>query len=457
VSDVEQSRATWSSRPAFLLATIGGAVGLGNLWRFPYIAGDNGGSGFVLLYLGFVLILGLPLMAGEFLLGRRGKGSAVQTMSRLIRSEEAGPVWNLIGFLSLLVPFLGLSYYAVVAGWSLDYFGRSLLGTFDNFDAAASQTTFGDRIGRRVTQAALHGTFIALTVWVIAMGVNDGIERMSRILMPALFAMILVLVAYGVAQADFAAAAEFLFRPDFSKITGQSVLIALGQAFFSLAIGTGVLITYSAYMPADFPIRSSAAAICFGDTLAALLAGLAIFPIVFASGLDPGEGPGLIFVTLPIAFGNMPGGNIIGPLFFMLLIFAAYTSALGMLEPVVAWLEEKWPGRRKRLAVIAGTAMWMLGLGSVFSFNIWSGVHPLAFLGIEKTFFELTDFSVANLLIPANALLIALFAGWVLRASVVREEFRSDSAIWISFWRVSIRYVAPVAIAIILIDLVVAA
>jgi NSS family neurotransmitter:Na+ symporter len=340
-----------------------------------------------------------------------------------------------------------------VAAWSLDYFGLSLLNTFDGFDATASQNTFGDRIGQPLLQVGLHGAFIAMTVWVIAMGVNDGIERMSKILMPMLFGVILILVGYGIFQADFVAAAEFLFRPDFSKVTGQSVLIALGQAFFSLAIGTGVLITYSAYMPADFPIRTSAAVICFGDTLAALLAGLAIFPIVFASGLDPGEGPGLIFVTLPIAFGNMPGGNIIGPLFFLLLIFAAYTSALGMLEPVVAWLEEKWPGQRKRMAVYAGAAMWIFGLGSVFSFNIWAEFRPLSFLNIQKTIFELMDFSVANLFIPLNALLIALFAGWVLRTSVVAEEFKTDSTAWIKFWRISIRYVAPVAITVILVDL----
>ncbi len=453
MSDGSESHATWSSRPAFLLATIGGAVGLGNLWRFPYIAGDNGGSGFVLIYLGFVLVLGLPLMAGEFILGRRGQGSAVQTMARLIKSENASAGWRAIGFLSLLVPFLGLSYYAVVAGWSLDYLGMALINAFDGFDARASQNTFGDRIGRPWLQASLHGLFVAMTVWVIAMGVNDGIERMSRILMPALFAVILILVGYGIFAADFAAAADFLFTPDFSKVTRQSVLIAMGQAFFSLAIGTGLLITYSAYMPDNFSVRSSAGAICIGDTLAALLAGLAIFPIVFASGLDPGEGPGLIFVTLPIAFGTMPGGNIVGPLFFLLLIFAAYTSALGMLEPVVAWLEEKWPGKRKRVAVFAGIAVWLLGLGSVFSFSIWSEFRPLAFMNIEKTFFELMDFSVANIFIPLNALLIAIFSGWILRQVVADEEFRSAGQVWIRFWRIAVRYIAPVAITIILIDL----
>lgn len=453
MSNSESSRTLWTSKPAFLLATIGGAVGLGNLWRFPYIAGDNGGGGFVLIYLAFVFLLGLPLVAGEMLLGRRGHRSAVNSIADLVRAENASVFWRSIGWLSLLVPFVGLSYYAVVAAWSLDYFSLAVADAFSGFNAAASQTAFGERINRPMYQASLHAAFMAMTVWVVARGVNNGIERISKVLMPTLFAVILILVVYGMLRADFGAAIEFLFKPDFSKITGQSLLIALGQALFSLAIGAGVLITYSAYMPRDYSIRTSAAVICVGDTLAALLAGLAIFPIVFANGLDPAEGPGLIFITLPIAFGNMPGGHIVGVLFFLLLIFAAYTTALGMLEPVVAWLEEKWPGKRKQLALIAGFAIWTLGLGSVFSFNILADAYPLSFLGIEKNFFDLVDFSVANLLLPANALLIALFSGWVLRSKAVEEEFSRDSAAWKIYWRFANRYIAPIAIFIVVVDL----
>jgi len=435
------------------MASIGGAVGLGNLWRFPYIAGENGGGGFVLIYLGFVFLLGLPIMAGELLLGRRGHRSPVSSIVHLVRQENASSFWHSIGWLSLLVPVIGLSYYAVVAAWSLDYLALAFTDSFQGFDASRSQDFFGDRVSKPVYQATLHGVFIALTVWIVARGVNDGIERATRFLMPALYGVILIMVVYGMVAGDFAAAVEFLFKPDFSKITGQSVLIALGQALFSLAIGVGMLITYSAYMPRDFSLKQSAAVICIGDTLAALLAGLAIFPIVFASGLDPAEGPGLIFVTLPIAFGNMPGGQIFGTLFFVLLFFAAYTSALGMLEPVVAWLEEHFPGKRRQLAVISGFAIWVLGLGSVFSFSIASDFFPLAFMGIEKTFFGLADFTVANVLLPVNALLIALFAGWVIKSTVVDEEFYQDSAAWRTYWRFTNRYVAPVAIGIILWDL----
>jgi len=453
VTDVDAIRTSWSSRSAFLMASIGGAVGLGNLWRFPYIAGENGGGGFVLIYLGFVFLLGLPIMAGELLLGRRGHRSPVSSIVHLVRQENASSFWHSIGWLSLLVPVIGLSYYAVVAAWSLDYLALAFTDSFQGFDASRSQDFFGDRVSKPVYQATLHGVFIALTVWIVARGVNDGIERATRFLMPALYGVILIMVVYGMVAGDFAAAVEFLFKPDFSKITGQSVLIALGQALFSLAIGVGMLITYSAYMPRDFSLKQSAAVICIGDTLAALLAGLAIFPIVFASGLDPAEGPGLIFVTLPIAFGNMPGGQIFGTLFFVLLFFAAYTSALGMLEPIVAWLEERFPGKRRQLSVISGFAIWVLGLGSVFSFSIAADFFPLAFMGIEKTFFGLADFTVANVLLPVNALLIALFAGWVINSASVQEEFDQDSAAWRTYWRFTNRYIAPVAIGIILWDL----
>ncbi len=448
------SPAMWSSRSAFLLATVGGAIGLGNLWRFPYIAGENGGGGFVLVYLGFVFLLGLPIIAGEMLLGRRGRGSPLHSIASLIKSENASPHWRLIGWMSLLIPFLALSYYAVIAAWSLDYLWLAMNNAFDGFNADSSANVFGERMENAVTQVLLHGAFIAMIVWVISKGLNNGIERASKIMMPALFTVIVILVIYGMVSADFAAAVEFLFKPDFSKLTGSSVLMALGQALFSLAVGVGLLITYAAYMPSDYSIRRSVTIVCIGDTVAALLAGLAIFPIVFAHDLDPGGGPGLVFETLPIAFGNMPGGQAIGMLFFLLLFFAAFTSAVGMLEPVVAWLEEKRPGRRKALSRMAGVAIWVLGLGSVFSFNIFADSNPLGFLGIQGTFFFLIDFTVANVMLPINALLIALFAGWAVKRSTVVEEFANSSELWIMFWRIANRYVAPVAIGIVLLDLI---
>jgi NSS family neurotransmitter:Na+ symporter len=449
----DSSQTMWSSRSGFLLAAVGGAVGLGNLWRFPYIAGENGGGGFVLVYLGFVFLIGLPLIAGELLLGRRGRGSAVHSIATLVKSENASPFWNIIGWLSLLIPFIALSYYAVVAAWAVDYLGLAARNVFATLDPATSGEFFAIRVGDPVSQVLLHAAFIATTVWVVAKGLNGGIERMSKILMPSLFGVILILVIYNMFNGAFGEAVDFLFKPDFSELTGTSVLMALGQALFSLAVGVGLMITYAAYMPREYSIRRSATIICLGDTLVALLAGLAIFPIVFANNLDPAGGPGLIFVTLPIAFGQMPGGQVIGALFFILLLFAAYTSAVGMLEPIVSRLEEKWPGRRKLLTPCAGVAIWLAGLGSVLSYGVMADVHPLGFIGIERTFFDLADYAIANVLLPINAFLIAVFAGWIIKRSSADEEFSNSTQVWKSFWRFSNRYVAPVAIAIVLLDL----
>ena len=455
MSQADTSRGSWSSRPAFLLATIGGAVGLGNLWRFPYVAGEYGGGGFVFIYLAFVFLLGVPIMAGEMLLGRRGHRSPVNSIAVLVRDQGAHPFWRTIGWLSIIVPFVGLSYYAVVAAWAIDYLALAAGDAFAGFDGAEAGNTFNLRVDRPVYQALLHALFVGLTVWVVARGVNRGIERATRILMPALFAVMIALVAYGLVAGDVAAAARFLFNPDFSLLTRESFLVALGQALFSLGIGVGLMITYGSYMPREFSLRTSATVICIGDTLVALLAGFAIFPIVFASQLDPAEGPGLIFVTLPIAFGNMPGGHLVGTLFFILLLFAAFTSAIAMLEAVVCWLEERRPGNRRAVAVAAGIAVWLLGLGSVFSFSILAEFRPLGFLGVDSTFFSIADFTVANVLTPVNAFLIALFAGWMLKSAVADEEFASDGPLWKRYWRITNRYLAPAALAIVFADLVI--
>ena len=454
MTDGNEARSAWSSRTAFLLAAIGGAVGLGNLWRFPYMAGEYGGSGFVVIYLAFVFFLGVPLMAAEMLLGRRGHRSPINAIAVLVRDENASAFWKLIGWISVLVPFAGLSYYAVVGAWSIDYLLLAGGNHFAGFDGASSGNAFNLRIDQPVYQAALHGLFVALTGVVVANGVNKGIERATRVMMPLLMVVIVVLVVYGMVAGDFARAARFLFSPDFSSLTRESFLVALGQALFSLGIGVGLMITYSSYMPEDFSLRSCASIICIGDTIAALLAGFAIFPIVFASGLDPAGGPGLIFVTLPIAFGNMPGGQVMGTLFFALLFFAAFTSAIGMLEPVVASLEERWPDMRRRMTVFAGVAIWILGLGSVWSFSFMADFKPLAFLGIDRNYFGITDFVVANVFPPINALLIALFAGWVLKSSVLDEEFGGDRENWKRYFRFTVRYVAPVALIIVFVDFV---
>ena len=451
-----ESYTTWSNRPAFLLATVGGAVGLGNLWRFPYIAGENGGGGFVLIYLAFVFLLGLPILSSELLIGRKSHKSPLNSMRELVNSHNANSLWKSIGWMSVLLPFLGFSYYVVVCAWAIDYLYLAIINSFETINGNTSAQLFSERTSHSSLQIFLSGIFISMTVWVISKGVNNGIAKMSKILMPMLFVLIIILVIYGMIQGEFLQAVEFLFKPDFSKINGQSVVMALGQALFSLAIGTGLIMTYGSYMPDHYSIKESAAIVCIGDTLVALLAGLAIFPIVFANDLNPGEGPSLIFITLPIAFGSMPGGHLIGILFFILLIFAAFTSTMGMLEPIVAWLEEKYPGKRRILSIIAGFAIWLFALGSILSFSTMADIKPLSFLNIDRNFFGIIDFTVANLLLPINALLIAAFSGWVIKDSVLKEQFSKDTSNWRIYWRFTNRFIAPIAIGIVLIDLTLA-
>lgn len=455
VATPEFHHESWTSRRAFLLATIGAAVGLGNLWRFPFIAGENGGGGFVLLYLGFVFLLGLPIMIGEMILGRRGRQSAVGTMSRIVKRGGYSPFWKSIGWLSVGLPFFGLTYYSVVAAWALDYLGLAVTGAFGGISGEDAQQNFAIQIGQPIRQLVLHGLFILSVVVVVSRGLHGGIERISKIAMPALFVILVGLVVYNLIAADFAAAFRFLFTPDFSRIGTEAVLMALGQALFSLAIGVGVMITYSAYLPEKFSLVQSAGVICCGDTTVALLAGLAIFPIVFQYGLSPGEGPGLIFVTLPIAFGQMPGGLIIGSLFFLLLFIAAYTTGIAMVEPIVSWLEEHRGAHRPTMTIACGALAWLGGIVSVLSFSLLSDVYPLEFLSgmAGKTFFDIIDFTVANIMLPVNAMLIALFVGWVLDASVARDELGTDRGPWFLYWRFALRFLVPAALFAIMLDL----
>ncbi|MFQ5634511.1 MAG: sodium-dependent transporter [Gammaproteobacteria bacterium] len=449
------SHEAWTSRAAFLMASVGAAVGLGNLWRFPYIAGVNGGGGFVLVYIGFVFLLGLPVMIGEMMIGHRGQQSAVGSMNLLVARRNRSPFWKLIGWLSIVIPLVGLSYYSVVAAWALDYLGLAVSGSLSAFTADNAQLQFELQIGQPFRQCLLHAAFIGMTVVVVARGLNGGIEKISKLMIPGLFAIMLLLVAHNLFRADFGQAFEFLFRPDFSQLDTKAVLMALGQALFSLAIGVGVLMTYSAYLPKQLSLPTSAAIICIGDTSVALLAGLAIFPIVFQYGLSASEGPGLIFVTLPVAFAKMPGGIVVAALFFLLLFFAAFTTAIGMLEPMVSWLEERHGYRRATMAALAGLATWLLGIASVLSFSVWGDVHPLGFVEAMRgmTFFDLVDFAIANMLLPINALLLALFAGWSLDKAVVTEELGVTGGPWLAYWRFAVRYLVPVALALIMIDL----
>ena len=438
----------WSSGSVFMLATIGAAVGLGNLWRFPYIAGQNGGAAFVLVYVGFVLLLGVPLIMAELAMGRRGGGSPVASMRKLAREAGSSRFWVSIGWISILIPLVGMAYYSVVAGWSIDYVLMAATNSFDGFSARDSQNLFGLLLSSPSRLLFFHGLFIASAVVVVARGVGKGIEAVSRYMMPALFAILVVLVLYAIFNADIGGGIDFLLNPRFDKLTPNVIFMALGQAFFSLAIGVGVMLTYGAYVPQTVSLPKAALTIALADTGVAILAGFAIFPVVFANGLDPADGPGLIFVTLPIAFGNMQAGYIIGLLFFILLFFAAYSSVLGMLEPIVSYLEEHRGFSRPMMAASAGLVAWTIGIAAALSFNVWADLRPLSAVPLlaDKGIFDVLDFTIANFLLPLNALLIALFAGWIMTQQALLTEIGVRSESIATFLKVVLRYVAPVLI-----------
>lgn len=444
----------WSSRIGFLLATTGAATGLGGLWRFPFIAGENGGAAFVLIYIAFVVFFGVPLMMAEMAIGRLGRQSAVGSIRKLIADGGHSRRWEAIGLLSVVIPFFGLSYYAVVAGWSLDYLLLAIGGRLDNATPAGAAAAFHGYTTAPLRQFALHAAFIVMTIVVVARGVSGGIERASKIMMPALFVILFVLAIYNVATGGGVRAAAFLFSPDFSKITPAVTLMAMGHALFSLAVGVGMLITYSAYASPRYGLPSAVGVIAGANTLVALLAGLAIFSVVFRYGLNPGEGPGLLFVTLPVGFAQMPGGAIVAALFFLLVVFAAYTTTIGMLEPVVSWLDERFRWGRTRLSWAAGAGAWLAGILPVLSFNLLAGWHP--FGGIKwfagKTAFDLYDFFISTVLLPFNALLIALFAGWVVGARTIGDALGFGYGFGYRLWAFLLHVVAPVAILILWIN-----
>jgi len=434
-----------------MLATIGAAVGLGNLWRFPFVAGQNGGAAFLIIYVGFVLLLGMPLMMAELAMGRRGGGSPIASMRKLAGEAGASRVWTFIGWLSITIPLVGMSYYSIVGGWSIDYVFKAALNSFADTSGEESRTAFDMLVDSPGRMLFFQGLFIASGVFVVARGVGKGIEAVSRYMMPALFAILIILVINSIFNADIARGIDFLFNPHFDKITLNVVFMALGQAFFSLAIGVGVMLTYGAYVPGGVSLPKAAFMIALADTAVAILAGVAIFPVVFSSGLDPGEGAGLIFVTLPVAFGGMPAGHIVGLLFFVLLFFAAYSSILGMLEPVVSFLEEHRGFSRPKMAILTGTFSWVLGISAALSFNIWADVRLMAAIPYlaDKSIFLLLDFLVANFLLPLNAMLIAVFAGWMMTRKTLLEELGVHNEALSLFLHIVLRYVAPVLIFLI--------
>lgn len=396
----------WSSRLAFVLAATGSAVGLGNIWKFPYITGENGGGAFVLVYLLCIAVIGIPVMMAEVMLGRRGRKSPINTMHDLAEEHQRHKAWSILGWMGVLAGFLILSYYSVIAGWAISYIFKTLYGDFLGASSVQVDAIFTDFQANWELLIAWHTVFMFLTMLVVSRGVRGGLEKAVRFLMPGLFVLLLILVGYAMSTGYFEAGLSFLFAPDFSKLSGDAVLIAMGHAFFTLSLGMGAIMVYGSYLPKQVSITKTVFAVAAMDTLVALLAGMVIFPIVFANHLEPGSGPGLIFLTLPIAFGQMPGGILFGALFFILLTFAAWSSSISLIEPAVAWLVENRDWSRKKASVWAGVATWTLGLGSVFSFNLISD-----FTLFDKTFFDLLDYLTANIMLPLGGYADSDFCG----------------------------------------------
>ncbi|MGI9325109.1 MAG: sodium-dependent transporter [Pseudomonadales bacterium] len=432
----------WSSRWLFVLAAAGSAVGLGNIWKFPYIAGENGGGAFVLVYLGCVLVVGLPIMMAEVLIGRAGRESPINTIRNLIGSHDTSRVWFVIGWLGVLAGFLILSYYAVIAGWALYYIYLMASGVFDGATAEVASSTFDGFLASPWQLLFWQTLFMTLTVYIVGRGVIKGLETAIRLFMPMLFVLLMVLLFYGFNSGGFAQGVEFMFRFNWESLTPNAILIAMGQAFFTLSLGMGAIMAYGAYVPNDTSITSTVFTIAMLDTLVAVAAGMAIFPIVFANGLEPGQGPGLMFVTVPLAFGQLPLGAVFGSLFFLLVSFAAITSAISLLEPALAYLVEEYNAKRQRVAISLGVICWILGVGTVLSFNHWSGFHVAG----QLTIFDFVDYVSQNVMLPLGGLLISLFAAWALPKTLIGEQLGVDSGLGFLLWKLLAGIVAPAGV-----------
>ncbi|MBW3226236.1 sodium-dependent transporter [Marinobacter adhaerens] len=445
-------RGLWSSRLAFILAATGSAVGLGNIWKFPYVTGENGGGAFVLVYLLCIAVVGIPIMMAEVMIGRRGGRSPVKSLSLIAEHDRLKPAWKLVGAIGILAGFLILSFYSVIGGWAISYVGTTASGQLAGQSADTVGAIFSGLLSDPTKLLAWHTLFMAMVMVVVVRGVRSGLERAVSILMPALFVLLLIVVGYAMTTGHFGQAAAFLFQPDFSKLTTSGILVALGHAFFTLSLGMAVMMAYGSYLPKNISIAKTSITVSVIDTGVALLAGLAIFPIVFANGLEPGAGPGLIFQTLPLAFGQMPMGSLFGTLFFVLLIFAAWTSGISLLEPIVEWLEERKGMNRTVSTLGAGFVCWGLGIASILSLNLWSDFAPLGFVPMleGKTIFDLLDFFTANIMLPLGGLLVALFAGWVMSRQAMERELALSPAMF-NLWLITVRFITPVAVAVVFI------
>jgi neurotransmitter:Na+ symporter, NSS family len=425
------ARGSWSGALGFILASMGSAVGLGNVWRFPYITGQYGGAAFMLVYIGCVLAVGVPIMLAEFLIGRKTQRNPVGAFKAL----RPGSPWIVTGWLGVLSGFVILSYYAVVGGWVLHYVYLSLRHTFTGKSPDQITALFTDLNANPWLQVYWHMIFMLLTIVIVSRGVSSGIEKGNKIMMPLLFALLLGLLVYALQTDGAAAGLEFLLRPQWQKLGPTAILEALGQALFSLSLGMGAMVTYGSYLSRQTHLVRSALFVAIGDTLVAILAGFVVFPMVFSFGLEPSAGPGLIFRTLPIAFARLPAGYLVALAFFVLLSFAALTSSISLLEVVCAYFVDEQSWSRKKASWGLGAAIFLLGIPSA----------------LAERFLGLMDGVATNYLLPIGALLIAVFTGWFLTRAERKDEFSAGEISPFHFvgWSFLIRFISPVAVTLI--------
>lgn len=438
----------WTSNVGFVLATAGAAVGLGNIWMFPYLTGMNGGGAFVLVYLACILLIGIPTMMAEALIGRYGNQNPIDSLDHMAVVSQASRKWRFLGVWGGLALILILSFYSVVSGWSIAYLVKTLSGQFVGVGQDTIRNIWGQFMNNPMILLLYHTIFMILTMTVVALGVEKGLERASKIMMPGLVVILLLLIGFGMFSGHFMESLAFLFKPDFSVLTSRSILAAMGLSFFTLALGAGCIVAYASYLPQKTPVTGNIMKIAALDTTVALLAGLAIFPFVFAYGLTPQAGPGLMFEVLPAAFSQMPGGILVGSLFFLLLLFAAWTSSVSLAEPLVAMLTERLHMTRIQAVVLIGVVAWVMGIGVLLSFNEWQNF---------KLFGQFTLFNVATelpnkVILPIGGLLFAIFAGYCVKPKLAQEALILKSEKWFKIWRFLIRYVSPVAIVIVLVS-----
>lgn len=432
-------RGNWGSRLGFVMAAAGSAVGLGNIWRFPWLAGENGGGLFLLIYLVMIATLGVSVLLAEIVIGRAAQKDPVGAFRLL-----GGGAWPLVGYLGISAAFLILSFYGVVAGWTLAFAVKLAFGVFAT---VAPSQAFGDLLASTVEPLAWAFAFLAMTAIVVVGGIRNGIERANLVLMPSLFVLLLVLAVRAVTLPGGLDGLRFFLAPDVSRLGIEAVTAALGQAFFSLSIGLGAMITYGSYLQPGQSLGRSALQIAVLDTLAAVLAGGIVFPAVFFAHIDPASGPGLAFITLPSVFAEMPAGRLFGVVFFVLLAIAALTSAISLLEPVVAFLVDEHGLRRQRATLLVTAGAFLLGVPSSLSLG---PMPQLSAFGLS--FMDLLDFVTASLMLPFGGLLIAVFVGWKItpRAKTELADEAGRYPLLARLWLFLLRFAAPVAIAWIL-------